>query len=99
MEEKNLMQPKKKIRWSLASLIFGILIILALLLPNSIATSIPLFAGLKKFLLNEGPLLAIIFGALGFKEKKSFAIFGIVIGIIFILLWLILFLAVMAGIK
>jgi len=98
-EEKNLSQLQRKARWSLASLIFGILLILALLLPTKAAVSIPLLGTIKKFFLNEGPLLTIIFGILGFKENKAFAIFGIVIGVIFILLQFLHLLAIILGIK
>jgi len=97
MEEKNITQ-NKKARWSLASLILGILLILALLLPNKVALSISLLGTIKKFLLNEGPLITIILGILGFNEKKAFALFGIITGIIFILLQFLPFLAVVLGI-
>ena len=97
-EEKNITQ-HKKVRWSLASLIFGILLILALLLPTQAAVSIPLPGTIKKFFLNEGPLLTIIFGILGFKENKAFAIFGIVIGVVFILLQFLPLLAIILGVK
>ena len=98
-EEKNFSQPQRKAGWSLASLIFGILLILALLLPTKVAVSIPLLGTIKKFFLNEGPLLTIIFGALGFKENKAFAIFGIVIGVVFILLQFLPLLAIILGVK
>jgi len=99
-EEKQISpQPQKKGKWALASLICGILIILAFLLPNKLAMSFSPLGTLKKILLNEGPLLALIFGLLGLKEKRSFSIFGIVIGIIFILLQFLPFLGILLGVK
>lgn len=99
-EEKQISpQPQKKGKWALASLICGILLILALLLPNKIAIAFSPLGAIKKFLLNSGPLLTLIFGIIGFKENKTFSLFGIIIGIIFILLRFLPLLALILGVE
>ena len=101
MEEKKQIspQPQKKAKWALASLICGILLILALLLPNKVAIAFPPLGTIKKLLLNNGPLLTLIFGIVGFKENRAFSLFGIIVGIIFILLQFLPFVAVLLGIE
>jgi len=101
-EEKQISpQPQKKGKWALASLICGILLILAILLPNKIAISFPLIGTIKKIILNEGPLLTLIFGIIGLtkKENRAFSIFGVITGIIFIFLQFLPLLAVLLGIR